>query len=111
MRFSARHIGSGQWGVWDSGTGGWRETNLSEHEAQQQAGDMSVMHGPYGQRDNADRRQVRPPVPVQTSEWHEAGELDYWVRERGQWWGRVREQDGSFTWHPADRLRKPPGAS
>jgi hypothetical protein len=30
MRFDARHIGSGVWGVWDGGVMSWRGTDLSE---------------------------------------------------------------------------------
>jgi hypothetical protein len=33
MRFHARHIGSGVWGVFDAGVMGWRSTDLSEDEA------------------------------------------------------------------------------
>jgi hypothetical protein len=32
----------------------------------------------------ADRRAVDPPIQVK------AGQLDWWVKERQQWWGRVR---------------------
>jgi len=30
MRFDARHVGSGVWGVFDAGVMGWRATDLSE---------------------------------------------------------------------------------
>ena len=42
MRFDARHIGSGVWGIFDAGVIGWRATDLSEDDAQQQAADLNV---------------------------------------------------------------------
>jgi hypothetical protein len=41
MRFSARHIGSGVWGIFDAGVMGWRATDLSEDDALQQAADLT----------------------------------------------------------------------
>jgi hypothetical protein len=35
-----------------------------ENEAQQQAADLNVTFDPYGQRDESDRQQVRPPIEV-----------------------------------------------
>lgn len=112
MRFDARHIGSGIWGVWDSATSSWRATDLGEQEARRQAMDLDVVYSPYGQREERDRREVRPPVVVDTATWAAGGELDWWVRERRQWWGRVRGADGSQRWVRADELRAqrdPPG--
>jgi hypothetical protein len=43
----------------------------------------------YGE---ADRREVDPPVEVQVATWSAAGTLDWWVKERQQWLGRVRGQ-------------------
>jgi hypothetical protein len=31
-------------------------------------------------------------VPVELAAWTTAGELDYWVRDQSEWWGRVRRQ-------------------
>jgi len=42
MRFDARHVGSGLWGIFDAGVMGWRVTDLAEHEAHQQAADLNV---------------------------------------------------------------------
>jgi hypothetical protein len=106
MRFDARHIGSGVWGVWDGGVMSWRGTDLAENEAKQRASDMNVMFDQYGERTNADRREVRPPVPVESATWQAAGELDYWVRERSEWWGRVRGPDGQPVWIRAADLRQ-----
>ena len=32
MRFDARHIGFGVWGVWDGGVMSWKATDLPEKE-------------------------------------------------------------------------------
>ena len=37
----------------------------------------------YGE---ADRRAVDPPIQVEIATWSKAGQLDWWVRERREWW-------------------------
>jgi hypothetical protein len=106
MRFDARHIGSGVWGIWDGGVMSWRATDLSENDAKQQVADLNVTFNQYGQRNADDRRQVSPPIPVQAATWTAVGELDYWVRERSEWWGRVRGPDGYHSWIRAADLRR-----
>ena len=64
----------------------------------------------------ADRREVDPPIEVQTATWSPGGQLDWWVKERQQWWGRVRGKDGRQRWIKAADLRRqsqtsPVGAS
>jgi hypothetical protein len=34
----------------------------------------------------ADRREVDPPVQVETATWSKAGQLAWWVKERQEWW-------------------------
>jgi hypothetical protein len=46
------------------------------------------------QRAEANRREVDPPIQVDTATWSRAGQLDWWVKERQQWLGRVRGSDG-----------------
>jgi hypothetical protein len=82
MRFDARHLGSGVWGLWDGGVMSWKATDLSENEAKQQAADLNVTFNQYGQRNQDDRREVKPPVSVESASWSAAGELDYWVKDR-----------------------------
>jgi hypothetical protein len=53
----------------------------------------------------ADRREVDPPVEVQTATWSKACQLDWWVKERQEWWGRVRGADGRQRWIGAVDLR------
>jgi hypothetical protein len=36
MRFSASHLGSGLWGLYDGGVMSWLATDLSENDAKQQ---------------------------------------------------------------------------
>jgi hypothetical protein len=38
----------------------------------------------------ADRREVDPPIEVYAVTWSHAGQLDWWVKERQEWLGRVR---------------------
>jgi len=61
----------------------------------------------YGE---ADRREVNPPIEVQTATWSKAGRLDWWVRERRVWWGRVRGADGRQRWIKAVDLRPVSGS-
>jgi hypothetical protein len=77
-------------GIFDAGVMGWRVTDLAEHEAHEQAADLNVTFNQYGQRDQADRIEVNPPIEVQSATWSAAGQLDWWVKERREWWGRVR---------------------
>src|SRR4029453_13541102 len=82
MRFHARHVGSGVWGIWDGGTMSWRATDLGEDDARQQASDLNVTFNQYGQREPYDRLEVKPPVEVESATWAPGGQLDYWVKER-----------------------------
>jgi hypothetical protein len=54
----------------------------------------------------ADRREVDPSIDVQTASWSPGGQLDWWVRERREWWGRVRGKDGRQRWVKAADLRQ-----
>jgi hypothetical protein len=49
----------------------------------------------YGE---ADRQAVDPPVEVQVATWSVARTLDWWVRERREWFGRVRGPNGRQRW-------------
>jgi hypothetical protein len=46
----------------------------------------------YGE---ADRREVDPPLEGQVASWSAGGTLDWWVKERREWFGRVRGQGRS----------------
>jgi len=83
----------------------WRATDLSENEAHQQAADLNVTFNQYGQRAEADRREVNPPIEGESATWSAAGPLDWWVKERQEWWGRVRGSDGRQRWIKAADLR------
>jgi hypothetical protein len=45
----------------------------------------------YGE---ADRREVDPPIQVESATWSPGDQLDWWVKERREWFGRVRGKDG-----------------
>jgi hypothetical protein len=83
---SPRRLGCG--GIWDGGVMSWRATDLAEDDARQQAADLNVTFNQYGQRDQADRREVSPPIEVESATWSAAGDLDYLVKERRS--GRAR---------------------
>jgi hypothetical protein len=53
----------------------------------------------------ADRREVNPPVEVASATWTPGGTLDWWVKERRGWFGRVRGKDGRQRWIKAADLR------
>jgi hypothetical protein len=61
------------------------------------------------QYSEADRRAVDPPIQVETATWARAGKLDWWVKERQQWLGRVRGADGRQRWIRAVDLRPASG--
>jgi hypothetical protein len=46
----------------------------------------------YGQRNEEDRREADPPIQVKSATSSRAGQLDWWVKERWEWWGRVAAQ-------------------
>jgi hypothetical protein len=43
---------------------------------------------------------------VQVATWSAAGTLDWWVRERREWFGRVRGPNGRQRWIKAADLRQ-----
>ena len=57
----------------------------------------------------ADRREVDPPIEVETATWSAGGTLDWWVKERREWFGRVRGKDGRQHWIRATDLRPKEG--
>ena len=59
----------------------------------------------YDRRAEEDRREVNPPIEVESATWSVAGELDWWVKERQEWLGRVRGPDGHQRWIRAVDLR------
>jgi hypothetical protein len=58
----------------------------------------------------ADRREVDPPIQVDAAAWSAGGTLDWWVKERQQWMGRVRGKDGKQRWIRASDLRPASGS-
>jgi hypothetical protein len=62
------------------------------------------------QRSAADRREVDPPIQVETAAWSKAGQLDWWVKERREWFGRVSGADGRQRWIKAFDLRPASGS-
>jgi hypothetical protein len=54
----------------------------------------------------ADRREVDPPIQVEMATWAPGGQLDWWVKERREWFGRIRGKDGRQRWIKASDLRR-----
>jgi hypothetical protein len=52
-----------------------------------------------------DRREVDLPIQVETATWSKTGQLDWWVKERPEWWARVRGANGRQRWIRAADLR------
>jgi hypothetical protein len=59
---------------------------------------MDLSDANLAQRDAADRREVDPPIQVETGQVVQSRQLDWWVRERPQWFGRVRGADARQRW-------------
>jgi hypothetical protein len=104
-RFTVRPSDNGSYGVWDGAVNGWRANGLTEREAHQAKTDLDLQYDARGPRDPTTVRRVSPAQPVQRAEWRADGELDAWIRDAGQWLGRVRDQDGHVGWIPAAQLR------
>jgi hypothetical protein len=66
---------------------------------------MDLTDDEVQQRAEADRREVEPPIQVETATSSKGGQLDWWVKERPEWWGRVRGTDGRQRWLRAVDLR------
>jgi hypothetical protein len=58
------------------------------------------------QKNPEDRREVNPPIEVESVTWSAGGTLDWSVKERQQWLGRVRGPDGRQRWVKAADLRR-----
>jgi hypothetical protein len=58
----------------------------------------------------APRRAVDPPIEVQAATWSLGGQLDWWVKDRLEWFGRVRDADGRQRWIRAVDLRPASGS-
>lgn len=96
-RFNVRSgDGEQDWAIWDNGANGQRGSGLSEQDAHDQAAALELQYDAHGYRDPSTVRRVDPPVPVDV--FQPAGVLDHWVREHGEWIGRVRGIDGKYAW-------------
>ncbi|WP_460652343.1 hypothetical protein [Kribbella endophytica] len=83
---------------------GQRGSRATEAEARELAADLELQYGTHGPRDPKTVRRLAEPVAVDVWQ-HEAGVLDAWVQEGGQWIGRVRLADGAVSWVGQDELR------
>ncbi|MDX6241899.1 MAG: hypothetical protein QOG10_6723 [Kribbellaceae bacterium] len=88
--------GDHDWMIWDNAANGQRGSGLTKEQACQEAADLELQYDAHGYRDPATVRRVDPPVPVEA--FQPAGRLGAWVRENGEWIGRIRGHDGEYTW-------------
>ena len=96
---------SNRFGVWDGAVNGWRAIGIDdETEAYRVASDLDVQYDAHGPRPADAVRKIDPAQPVQRAEWT-TGELDVWIRDNGEWLGRVCDKDGHITWIPGSDLR------
>src|SRR3954454_25064525 len=108
-RFNVRSgDGDHDWMVWDNALNGQRGSGLAEQDAHDQAAEPELRYDARGHRSAEAVQRVDPPVPVARA-WQLAGVLDAWVRENGEWLGRVRGDDGRIVWIRAAELWKPGG--
>jgi hypothetical protein len=56
-----------------------------------------------------DRREVDPPIQVETATRRKLAQIDWWVKDRHEWWGRVCGADGRQRWIRAVDLRSVSG--
>jgi hypothetical protein len=82
---------------------------LAEQDAHDQAAEFELRYDARGYRSADTVQRVDPPVPVKRA-WQLAGVLDAWVRENGEWIGRIRRDDGRIVWIRAAELRQTKGA-
>jgi hypothetical protein len=94
-----------------SGASRTAASELARHQRRRERGEAEDRRP---ERDVRPVRQPRPkgatrgqpPVPVESATWLPAGELDYLVRDRFEWWVRVRGPDGQPVWIKAADLRQ-----
>jgi hypothetical protein len=82
---------------------------LAEQDAHDQAAELELQYDAHGYRSAATVQRVDPPVRVERA-CQLAGVLDAWVRENGEWIGRVRGDDGRIVWIRGAELRRAKGA-
>ena len=106
-RFTVRPAddGSNRFGVWDGAVNGWRATDIDDETEAHRIAAVSTSSTTLTVRDRpTPYGTVDPAQPVQRAQWQD-GELDVWIRDNGEWLGRVRDKDGRVTWIPGTDLR------
>lgn len=78
---------------------------LDQAEAERIKTDLDLQFNAHGPRPADDVRSVDPPQAVEHLTAWESGELDAWIRDGGQWLGRVRDRDGHVARIPQSDLR------
>jgi hypothetical protein len=71
---------------------------------------MDLNEGDLERFAEADRHAVDPPIEVQAATWSPGGQLDSWVKDRQEWFGRVRGANGRQRWVKAADMRPASGS-
>jgi hypothetical protein len=86
------------WGIWDGGVMSWRATislRTTPGSSRQTSMSPSTSTGnatkPIAEKSARRSRWSQPPGLLE-------GDLDYLVKERQEWWGRVRRPDRHHVW-------------
>jgi hypothetical protein len=58
----------------------------------------TILTGPAVLTIEGNDRSATFNISVETATWSRAGQLDWWVKERQEWWGRVRGADSRQRW-------------
>jgi len=105
-RFTVRpdETAPGRFAVWDSAVSGLRATDLAQDQAYEMATELDIQYDAHGPRSTNAIRKVDPQQQVDRVERQPAGVLDVWIRDAGEWLGRVRTPDGHVSWIQADHL-------
>jgi hypothetical protein len=98
--------GDGTYGVWEGAVNGWRASGFADAgAAEEMKTDLDLQYNAHGPRPAGDVRRADPAQPVRIAPGWQPGELDAWVRENGEWLGRVQDHHGHTRWIPANDLR------
>jgi hypothetical protein len=101
--------GSGTFGVWDGSVHGWRQRGLpDEEQALQAASDLEIQYDAHGPRNPDSVRRFKVPKAADRATDWQSGEVDVWIRQDGEWFGRFRGEDKRVRWVSGKDLRAAP---
>lgn len=69
------------------------------------ATDLDIQYDARGPRNPSTIRRLQTPRPALKAEWTAGGDLDVWIYEDGQWYGRFCDADQVYSWVAGRDLR------